>query len=217
MLRLAGNFGVVVVLMGLVAGAVALAPPRSLGRSMLSACPLSISGLEGRDEPIENFVLEELDPSEMIIRTYSGPNPLENVWLVVSYFENARYGAHDPKVCYRSQGWAVEDVPDLVVPRPSRGALAARSFVVKRRGDAHLVAYFWYISDDKVTGDHRRFLDSMALQGILRGSNYGSFVRVSTPMLPTPEAAAARLTRFSEEVLAMLPSLFHEDGEGRRG
>jgi len=217
MLRLAGNFGAVVVLMGLVAGAVALAPPRSLGRSTLSACPLVISGLEGRDEPIENFVLEELAPSEMIIRSYAGANPFESVWLVVSYFENTRYGAHDPKVCYRSQGWSVEDVPDLSVPRKGRDAVAARSFVVRRRGDAHLVAYFWYISEENVTGDHRRFLDSMALQGVLRGSNYGSFVRVSTPMLPTPEAAATRLTQFSEEILAVLPGLFHDAGKGTRG
>jgi hypothetical protein len=87
---------------------------------------------------------------------------------------------------------------------------------VQRRSDTHVVAYWWYISNENATGDHRRFLDSMALQGIVRGSNYGSFVRVSTPALPNVEEATVRLQRFSAEVMGALPSLFGTSAAGER-
>ena len=61
--------------------------------------------------------------------------------------------------------------------------------------------------EDLATRDHRSFLNSMALQGILRGSNYGSFIRVSTPIWPDQEAALSRLDRFGEQVLARLPEM----------
>lgn len=210
---LKGSHAAVAVLFGLAAGIVYLLPKPALGGSNLAACPMTIADLSGRDVPVEQFVFEELDPNDMIYRTYTGDDVGESVWLVVAYFENARYGAHDPKVCYRSQGWQSEDLAPMALTTQSGDPMTAEVFSVKRRDDERLVAYWWYIDDSRSTSDHRTFLNSMALQGILRGSNYGSFVRVSTRAWPTREAALGRLERFSGRVLTELPGLFHRQGK----
>ncbi len=215
MLRWAGSFTLVLVLFLITAAVVNLVPPPSLSGSNLATCPTTMLGLEGADVPIGEIVLDELDPTEMIMRTYKGPHPQEVVWLVIAYFENSRYGAHAPEVCYLSSGWATEPRPDHVFERDGRPPVVAKVFKVLRRGEARLVLHFYYISEDKIMGTQRRFLDSMALQGIIRGSNYGSFVRVSTPVWPSQEEADARLHEFTRELLAVMPSLF--PGEQEKG
>ena len=172
-----------------------------------------VAGLEGRDVPINEIVLDELEPSEMISRTYDGDQTKKRVWLVMAYFENSRYGAHAPEVCYLSSGWTTEEQPDEVFQRNGKKPVAAKVFKVVRRQEERLVLYMYYISEDEITGAHRKFLDSMALQGILRGSNYGSFIRVSTPIWPTFEEADARLHAFTTELLVAMPSLFSDEQE----
>jgi EpsI family protein len=214
MLRWSGSHAAVVVLFAGAAAVVHVLPRPALGGSDLAACPMEIAELRGRDVPLEEYVLDELAPNDMIYRTYTGATPGESVWLVVAYFENARYGAHDPKVCYVSQGWQIRDLDPVILRTRSGNEVAADMFSVRRRDEERLVMNWWYISDDEVTGDHRSFLNSMALQGILRGSNYGSFVRVSTRAEPTAEAALARLERFGSTVLTELPGLVGGRGKG---
>jgi EpsI family protein len=216
MLRWAGHTAPILAALGTAAVVVNVVPAPDLGASDLSACPMVIGGLRGRDEPIASSVLDELDPSDMIVRSYSGDDPDDRIWLVIAYFENARYGAHNPEVCYRSQGWVIDDMPNRVLERRGGAPIEARQFRVRKGDDERLVAYWWYISDDRVTSDQREFLDSMALQGIIRGSNYGSFVRISTPVSPDLEVAQARLDRFAGRILAELPRLFARTHGGRR-
>ena len=211
MLRWAGSFAAVIIPLALTAGVVNFAPPPELGRSNLAACSLELGGFQGRDVPVEEFVMEELDPSDMLMRSYSGSHPKEGIWLIIAYFENARYGAHNPEVCYRSQGWQIEDLPEGLLQRNGQDPVPAVRFKVKRRREERLVMYWWYISESLAMGDQRKFLDSMALQGILRGSNYGSFVRVSTPVWPNEEEASARLQRFGQQVMDELPRLFSKE------
>lgn len=212
---LKGSFVVPAVLFAAVAAMVSLAPASSPGRADLDLCPLTIGPLTGEDLPIKEFVLEELSPSAMLSRAYSGRHPMERVWLIVSYFENARYGAHDPKVCYRSQGWQTEDLPARTLTA-STGSVTASVFRVFRREEERLVLYWWYIDEDTETEDHRSFMNAMALQGILRGSNHGSFIRVSTPAWPDRDAAEARLEGFATGVLAALPQMLDGTEESDR-
>lgn len=214
MLSWSGSHAAAAVLLTVAAAVVYVLPKPALGGSDLAACPMEIEELSGRDVALEEYVLDELSPNDMIYRTYAGTSPEEAVWLVVAYFENARYGAHDPEVCYRSQGWQTEDLAPVTLETRSGNDVDAEVFSVRRRDQERLVMYWWYISDTKVTGDHRSFLNSMAIQGILRGSNYGSFVRVSTRATPTRGEALARLERFSGTVLKELPGLFEKDRKG---
>jgi EpsI family protein len=206
-----GIFVVVAGLFLLTAAVVNLSPRSSIVSSNLAACPVVIDGYQGTDVDVEKFVLEELEPSDLLYRTYrSGENPRDLLWLVVSFFENARYGAHDPEVCYRSQGWRIDPRPSRALHRANGEPLPANVFQVSRRGQERLVMYWWYISEEQATGDHRSFMNSMAWQGILRGSTYGSFVRVSTPAWPDEEAALIRLDRFGQHLLHELPKLYSD-------
>ncbi len=221
---LRGSFLAVAALFVLTAAAVNLTRPRALGRSDLASCPTSIAGFTGRDTEIRQAVLEELDPTEMIVREYTGDHLYDTVWLVIEYFENARYGAHDPEVCYISQGWEILDEPSMMLSRPDGIApLEARVFRVRRPGGDRLVAYWWFIDGDQAMTDQRRFLDTMAIQGILKGSSYGTFVRVSTRAWPGDDEARLRLGTFAQEVLDVLPSLYDDvgaqtpEGEDPRG
>jgi len=209
---LKGHVAIPATLFALTAALVSLSPASTSREATLDACPMEIGPLTGTDLPIQEFVLEELEPSAMLSRAYAGRHPLERVWLIVSYFENARYGAHDPEVCYRSQGWQTEPLSGVTLTAGS-GVAEANRFRVVRRTEDRLVLYWWYIDEETVTRDHRSFMNAMALQGILKGSNHGSFIRVSTPVWPSEAEAEARLTGFATQVLAALPQMFQEGTE----
>lgn len=213
MLRWAGSSTIVIVLLAVTAGVVNLVTPRSLGSANLGACAMQIGDWVGEDQPVETFVLEELSPSDMLVRTYTGSSTMDRIWLVIAYFENARWGAHDPEVCYRSQGWQIENLPSRAVSRLDGAPVQTNVFRVFRREEERLVLYWWYIDEQRAMADHRDFLNSMALQGILRGSNYGSFVRVSTPVWPDRQAALDRLDRFANDIMAQLPRLISDESK----
>ena len=85
------------------------------------------------DVDVNYKVYTALDPNTLVFRNYANSSG-RMVNLVVVYHENKRWGAHDPTVCYISQGWKLPDDPaDMKIPYDN-GILEVKKFIVKKGG-----------------------------------------------------------------------------------
>jgi EpsI family protein len=180
-------------------------PPAEGAQSALGDLPLEILDLPGKDVPFEQAILDDLESDDMIIRRYERPDGIP-VWVVAVYFVNARRGGHDPQLCYRSQGYRITTLPDLVLATGER-ALSAEQFLAQRTGRAERVALFWYSPGQGAVADVDRYRRELFFQGLRRNLSYGIFVRVSTLESNVEGEAEEWNRRFVARVADELPRL----------
>lgn len=201
------RFLIATLLLAATAGYVLLHPPANLavGRGALAACPVTLGPWDGTDLSFEDAVVEELRADDVLIRRYQGPSDV--AWLCVVYHQNRRYGAHDPQLCYESQGWEIERPGRAVVADGTPGGLTVNRFVAARRDDRRLV-YYWWLTGDLATADAGAFRRAMAMSGALENRSWGAFVRVETEIRGDDRAAAARAADdFAARVAQQLPGV----------
>jgi EpsI family protein len=178
-----------------------------LDTSGLAAFPVEIGEWRSSDLRFDEVVYDELDADDTLVREYRRPDGA-TIWFVIIYHENQRYGAHDPMVCYRAQGWDIDRTGVMTLDRPG-GSFDANWALVREEGRERLAAYWWYTAGDLATADRDRFLARMASAGIRENVTFGAFVRVSTPVEGGDVDAALELVRgFSEEAQPRLSALF---------
>jgi EpsI family protein len=198
---------VTALLLAVTAGYVFLHPPANLavGRGALAACPATLGPWDGTDLSFENAVIEELRADDLLIRRYQGPSDV--AWLCVVFHQNRRYGAHDPRLCYESQGWEIGKPGHAVVADGTPGGLTVNRFVASRREDSRLV-YYWWLTGELATADAGAFRRAMAVSGALENRSWGAFVRVETEIRGTDREAAARAADdFAARVAHELPGV----------
>ena len=202
---------VVLLLLGVTAALVLHHPPVDLaaGQGALAACPGRFGAWNGSEA-----VLEELRADDVLVRRYVRGG--EVAWLTVVVHRHRRYGAHDPVVCYESQGYAVRSLGRRRLPDGSPAGLEVNVFRADRPRETRLV-YYWWSSPGLTTADAGRMRERMALAGALDHGSWGAFVRAETRLGPGGiPAARAGLDDFSGRVARALPGLFATDG-GERG
>ena len=201
------------VLLVLAALYVHMNPPErmALGTGSLARFPLELSGWSGVDRGFDDVVYEELSADATLVREYDGAEG--PVWFVVIFHQNERYGAHDPVVCYNSQGWTVTEGGTRTLRRP-RDEFDANWILTEAGGEARVALYWWYTAGDLATGDRDQFFARMARSGILSNVTFGAFVRVSTVVREGDvEGALAIASAFAEEALKHLPGLFESNAQ----
>jgi EpsI family protein len=201
----------VAALLALTAAYVYLNPPAEmdLGPGSLAAFPLELDGWVGEDQGFNEVVTEELAADETLARSYVKGS--DTIWFMVIFHQNERYGAHEPLVCYRSQGWSVVDQGTRTLARPD-DEFDANWVLVQSRGQKRLALYWWYTAGDLATGDRDQFFSRMARSGIISNVTFGAFVRVSTVVRGDDvDAALEEAAAFAERALTHLPALFEEN------
>jgi EpsI family protein len=187
---------------------VLLHPPANLaaGRGALRVVPATFGDWSGTDLTFENGVVEELRSDDLLVRRYLRGSDV--VWLCVVYHQHRRYGAHDPRVCYESQGYLVRRESRARIADGSPRGLEISTFVAERPRGGRLVWYWWNTAG-LATSDVAVFRRRMALNGALENRSWGAFVRIETPIVGGDEAAAARrLEDFGASVARSLPASF---------
>lgn len=197
---------VTLVLLGGLAAYVLLIPPQTSGGASLDVLPLELSGLPGEDLDIEQVVLDDLNPDAILSRRYARPDGLP-VWLVIIYFENARLGAHDPELCYRSQGFQVSEAPTDGIPT-ELGPIPVVSFDAVRGARREMVRYFWYTAGRQTMAEVKAFRDEMFFQGLKLNRSFGAFVRVSTLAGEDPDLSEDVLREYIRDLAPYLPQMF---------
>ena len=204
------RFLVTVALLAGTGAYVLLHPPENLalGRGVLQACPARFGPWDGTELSFSDAVIEELDADDLLIRRYERSGRV--AWLCIVYHRNRRYGAHDPRICYESQGWLIERSGHATVADGSPGGLTVNRFVATRRDERRLV-YYWWSTRGLETADAGAFRRAMALTGALEERSWGAFVRVETPIPVAGERAAeSTAAEFASRVLAALPAVLGE-------
>jgi len=208
MLR-AGPIGVSLLALAALAVYVFALPPDSLGVTHLDLCPTELAGLPGQDLDLSQTVLDDLQPDGILSRGYVRPDGVP-IWLIIVYFENARLGAHDPLLCYRSQGFELELLPDEAIDT-SLGRFPTKVFRAVRGNRVERVNYFWYTAGATALAEVRAFRDEMFLQGLKRNRSFGAFVRVSTLEIGGDNSTAERWNHsLTRDLAPWLPRFFPE-------
>jgi EpsI family protein len=211
----AWNAGSVLVLLAATAGYVGLHPPVNLaaGHGVLRACPTEFGAWSGSELSFEDAVLEELKADDVLVRRYERGGQV--AWLTIVYHQNRRYGAHDPRVCYESQGYVVQPLGRHRVPLGD-GPLDVNVFRAVRGHERRLV-YHWWTTAGLATTDVAAMQRQMALAGALDNRSWGAFVRVEMRVGPGGEVAATEaLDDFTARVARALPAVFGR-AEGKAG
>jgi EpsI family protein len=198
------------------AGYVVLHPPENLaaGRGALATCPTRFGEWNGTELSFEDAVVEELKADDLLSRRYErGPDV---AWLCIVYHQNKRYGAHDPQLCYESQGYIVERPERMRVNDGTPSGLEANRFLAERSHDRRLV-YYWWTTAGLTTADKDAFRNRMAVSGALANHSWGAFVRVEALVRSDDPAATERaLDDFAGQVARGLPKVFAAAQSGAR-
>ena len=194
--------------LALLAAYVVLLPPKRALGTYLSRCPMSLAGFPGRQLGLEKAVLDDLNPDDYLVRVFARPDSVP-VWLVIVYFQNARLGAHDPQICYRSQGFRVQPLPAVSV-ETTVGNVPAEAFLAVKGSRKELVDYFWYTAGGQMLSEVKTWRDRMFLQGVKRNRSFGAFVRVSTLEGENPNVAPGVLRSVIQDLAPRLPTFFPE-------
>ncbi len=199
-------------LLAATAGSVVLHPPANLAvaRGALAACPVRFGDWNGSDLSFADAVLDQLKADDVLVRRYqNGP---EVAWLCIVYHQHRRYGAHDPRTCYESQGYTVEELPARRIDDGTPAGLTVNAFRAVRPHDRRLV-YFWWNTAGLATADVGAFRRRMALVGALENQSWGAFVRVEALVRRGQEPeAAGRLDDFAGRVARALPGVLAAPG-----
>jgi len=130
------------------------------------------------DIKLDQKTYDALDPKSFIFRNYRN-NKGDVLNLIVVYHKNDRWGAHNPIVCYKSQGWdVIEGLRSLTI-RINNQDFPINRFVVKKGGVKNLVYYYWFSSNKKMTANRNKQMFDMVLNGLIHGYTESGFVEMS--------------------------------------
>ena len=202
------RFATVALLLALTAAYGRLHPPENLavGRGVLRAVPATIGPWNGTELSFEDGIVDELKADDVLLRRYVRDGKV--VWLCLVYHQNRRYGAHDPQVCYESQGFVVTAEGHAHVDDGTPRGLEVSTFVAERKHVPRVI-WYWWTTAGLSTRDANAFRGRMALLGALENRSWGSFVRVESVAEGGDLAGAtARVRDFSDRVARELPGVF---------
>lgn len=202
------TFLAAVLMLAATAASVLLTPPIDLaaGHGVLRGVPQQFGPWHGTDSQFETAVVEELRADDLLIRRYRDGE--RSVWLCLVYHQNRRYGAHDPLLCYTSQGYAVTHPGRARVDDGTPAGLTVNTCIAQRRDDTRVV-WYWWTTEGLSTGDVGAFRSRMAMLGALENRSWGTFVRVESVLRDDGvEGATARAREFAGLVARELPAVF---------
>ena len=182
-------------------------PPANLaiGKGALTACPTQFGPWNGTELSFENAVVENLDADDLLVRRYARGEDV--VWLCVVYHQRRRYGAHDPRLCYESQGYVLDPERRIRLAETTGPALEVNRFVAEKPRDRRVV-YYWWTTRGLSTADAGAFRNRMALSGALEDVSWGAFVRVEAQVRDDEGAADRMAVDFARRVAGALPAVF---------
>jgi EpsI family protein len=165
--------------------------PEAVPAPNLAALPSRLGPWESRgDLDMLPEVLRILRPDAYVSRAYRGPDGREAL-LFAQFHGTNRWGAHQPEVCFTSQGWSIEyqKLASTVVETLPGTDVSVNRFLARKGNTTQLVFYWWFSSGKVQTASRTtQMLEALKTQ-ILTGRGGGNgFIEVSTHLRPGAEA-----------------------------
>lgn len=186
-----------------------------LARKAFAEFPLELGTFVGKDQGLDEKVLELLNLSDYLMRVYA-PKPSERavagafegqlhqeaapVWLYVGYYGSQRTGAtyHSPKNCLPGSGWVFRSSGPVKGIIPGRPDAAVNRVVIEKGFDKQLILY-WYQDRGRVIASEYAAKGYLILDATIRNRTDGALVRISTPVVGDEEAAFRHAVAFVQE------------------
>jgi len=133
-----------------------------------------------REIEMSEELIRILDPDAILFRDYYNSHG-DKINLNIIYHLDQRYGAHDPEVCYTSQGWSIPYVGEKQTTRVSlgNGILNVNKFYVTKSGLKRVVFYWFFTSGENQTSSRFKQMMFGIKEKIIAGHIGTGFVRVS--------------------------------------
>ena len=194
------------------AGIAKFRSPEAAPAPALGALPDRVGAwTSGGDLDMPPEVLRILRPDAFVSRVYRGPEG-RRATLFAQFHGTNRWGAHQPEVCFTSQGWSIEyqklsSTVEAALPGTN---VRVNRFLAHKDKSTHLVYYWWFSSGQFQTASRTAQMLEALKEQILTGRGGGNgFIEVSMPLRPGSEVKdEAALRRFAgglvPEFLALL-------------
>jgi len=197
-------------------------------RPPLADLPLGVAERwSGRDVALDARAHAILKVSDYVLRAYVPPvdggapakerlappdeQQVAPVYLYVGYYDTQRNGAtyHSPKNCLPGSGWQLTESGEEDLSLPVSGRITVNRVVIEKELDRQLVLY-WYQDRGRSVASEYSAKFYLVWDAMTRNRTDGALVRVSTPILGTPEDAHAHALAFLADawplLVARLPS-----------
>ena len=138
-----------------------------------------------KDDTLGDSVLEVIEPEDYLLRLYESGE--RSAWVYVAFYGG--YGntaAHDPNVCYPSQGFVLSDLRDLELALPAGARAQVKLFRADLGGRQELV--LWWFQPATRWPRKEPLEPFLRVGDALLGAKQYAFVRLSTPLERGPDA-----------------------------
>lgn len=167
--------------------------PRSLGGRWTVARDLSLS-----DRDLGLLKLSDYS-SRLYVGTEPGARP---VLLYIGYYRSQRTGStyHSPLNCLPGSGWQIEDMSYVSLPGH---ALEVKRLIIEKDTKRDVILY-WYQDRGRVITNEYAAKAYLIWDGFRWNRTDGALVRISAPIVTTPEEATERALRFAKDLWPVL-------------
>jgi len=156
--------------------------------------------------PMDEISYKALNPQALIFRQYTNSNG-ESITLVVVFHENQRWGAHDVKVCYETQGWSTikrNAIEKQKIQFKTRVNVTANKIEMENSSKKQTVVYWWFTQGKQFMARRLEQMVNNVKSSLLYGYCASGLVRISTEGVG--KKPAALINNFAEE---LIPTLEH--------
>ena len=195
---------------------------REMAKKSFVEFPLILDGQwEGEELGLEEDVLKVLKLTDYMMRVYNPVNTgkgleaielddettppglttphsvLAPVWLYVGYYKSQRTGAtyHSPKNCLPGAGWQFVRSDYVTVPLPGTSGVTINQVLIQKGLDRQVILY-WYQDRGRVIASEYWAKAYMIWDAMTMNRTDGSLVRISIPVVNSPDEALARGLNF---------------------
>ena len=188
--------------------------------------PLVLDGQwEGKELGMEDNILKVLKLTDYMMRVYSPVNTVKSleaaklagetttpdpatpqsgeapVWLYVGYYKSQRTGAtyHSPKNCLPGAGWQFVRSDYVTVPLQGTSGVTINQVLIQKGLDKQVILY-WYQDRGRVIASEYWAKAYMIWDAITMNRTDGSLVRISIPVINSPDEALAQGLGFLKDL-----------------
>jgi len=174
-------------------------------RASLATLPLSFSDWTGRDEPVEQVVLDELKTSDYLMAHFVRATDPAPVGLWIAYYDNQTQGVavHSPQACLPGGGWRINQLAEHEIKGvgPDGGSLRVNRVEIAL-GEQRQLVYYWFAQRGRNITSEYMVKWYIFQDGLTLNRTDGALVRVTTPIADAEgiEAGDARLEAFVRDI-----------------
>ncbi len=170
-------------------------------RRALEDFPRVLPGFRGQDIGMSSGERAVLGHGDFLQRTYWPEREGLPVFVYIGYYPQQETGdtVHSPQNCLPGGGWEAIDIRRLPIRLRDGRTVVVNEYVVQRNAE-RLVVLYWFQGRGRVVASEYWSKFYLIHDAIRKWRTDGAIIRVSAPVVRSPEQTAAYLSQFIVEL-----------------